>query len=304
MTKINKIVMHGFKSFAKHTELEFGEKFNCILGPNGAGKSNVLDALCFVLGKSSSKSLRAEKSSDFIYNGWKTKKASPYAEVSIYFDNSKKTFPSNEREVKISRIVKQNGQSKYKINDKTMTRQQVLDLLNMARIDPDGYNIVLQGDIVRFTEMPTEERRKIIEEIAGISVYEDKKHKAELELQKVDERLNEANVILKERETYLKELKKDRDQASKYKELNDKIRQNKATYIYIQIERENKRKKELDEKILKHREQVEALQRNISNLKNDILDKEAEIKKITEEVEKRGYKDSLDSEIQQLKVDT
>ena len=134
MTKINKIVMHGFKSFAKHTELLFGDKFNCLLGPNGAGKSNILDALCFVLGKSSSKSLRAEKSSDFIYNGWKTKKASPYAEVSIYFDNSKKTSPSNEREVKISRIVKQNGQSKYKINDKTMTRQQVLDLLNMARI--------------------------------------------------------------------------------------------------------------------------------------------------------------------------
>ncbi|MDO8740100.1 MAG: chromosome segregation protein SMC [Candidatus Woesearchaeota archaeon] len=304
MTKINKIVMHGFKSFAKHTELLFGDKFNCLLGPNGAGKSNILDALCFVLGKSSSKSLRAEKSSDFIYNGWKTKKASPYAEVSIYFDNSKKIFPSNEREVKISRIVKQNGQSKYKINDKTMTRQQVLDLLNIARIDPDGYNIVLQGDIVRFTEMPTEERRKVIEEIAGISVYEDKKHKAELELQKVDERLNEANVILKERETYLKELKKDRDQALKYKELNDKIRQNKATYIYTQMDRENKKKKELDEKILKHKEQVEALQRNISNLKNDILDKQGEIKKITEEVEKRGYKDSLDSEIQQLKVDT
>ena len=90
MTKINKLVIHGFKSFANKTEIPLGGAFNCILGPNGSGKSNVLDALCFVLGKTSSKSLRAEKSANLIYNGGKTKQPAKEAKVEIYFDNSAK----------------------------------------------------------------------------------------------------------------------------------------------------------------------------------------------------------------------
>ena len=116
-TRINRMVMSGFKSFAKHTEILFGGNFNCVLGPNGAGKSNVLDALCFVLGKSSSRDLRAEKSANLIYNGGKSKKQLKQGEVSIYFDNSNKIFPTEDKEVKITRIVRQNGQSIYKIND-------------------------------------------------------------------------------------------------------------------------------------------------------------------------------------------
>src|SRR3989338_75511 len=152
-TRINKMVMQGFKSFAKHTEIIFGPKFNCVLGPNGAGKSNVLDSLCFVLGKSSSRDLRAEKSANLIYNGGKAKKAAKHGEVSIYFDNSSRIFPTEENEVKITRIVKETGKSIYRINDKTSTRQQVTGLLSLAKIDPDGYNIILQGDITRFVEM-------------------------------------------------------------------------------------------------------------------------------------------------------
>ena len=170
MTQINKIVMHGFKSFARRTELVFGNKFNCILGPNGCGKSNVLDALCFVLGRMSAKSLRVEKSTNLIYNGGKTKKPMKQGEVSIYFDNSKKTFPTDDPYVKITRIVRQNGQSIYKINDKTRTRQQIVDLMSVAKIDPDGYNIILQGDIVRFTEMRPEDRRILIEDIPQVVV--------------------------------------------------------------------------------------------------------------------------------------
>ena len=116
-TKINKIVLNGFKSFGKHTEIPFNGNYNCILGPNGSGKSNVLDSLCFVLGKSSSKSLRAEKAANLIYNGGKSKKQAKQGEVSVFFDNSKKTFPTGDNEVKITRIVRQNGQSVYKIND-------------------------------------------------------------------------------------------------------------------------------------------------------------------------------------------
>ena len=95
-TKISKIVMNGFKSFAKHTEILFNGSYNCILGPNGSGKSNILDALCFVLGKSSSKALRAEKAANLIYNGGKLKKPSKQGEVSIFFDNSNKIFTTED----------------------------------------------------------------------------------------------------------------------------------------------------------------------------------------------------------------
>ena len=223
MVHIKRMVMQGFKSFAQKTEIVMGTGFNCILGPNGSGKSNVLDALCFVLGKKSAKSLRAEKSANLIYNGGKSKSPAKFASVTIYFDNSDTEFPVEENEVVVSRTVKMTGTSVYKINGKTVTRLQVAELLSHARINPDGYNIVLQGDIVRIVEMSPLDRRRIIEEIAGINVYEEKKQKALNELNKVEEKLKESDIILAERQAYLRELKKERNQAMKFKDLDEKI---------------------------------------------------------------------------------
>jgi len=294
-TKIKKLVLDGFKSFGKHTELLFGDDFNVILGPNGSGKSNVLDALCFVLGKSSSKQLRAEKSANLIYNGGKTKQPAKTAEVSIVFDNKARIFPVEEDEVKISRIVRAGGVSKYKINGKTRTRQEMLELLGSAKINPDGYNIILQGDIVRLVEMSPIERRQIIEEIAGIGMYEEKKAQALNELDKVGEKLNEAQIILKERNTYLKELKKDRDHAIKYKELNDKIKQNKATYLKRQIDVKNAELSNLEEKSTKHKEKLSKLQGQVKAFRDEIVEYKQKIKDINSEIERKG-------EVEQIKI--
>ncbi len=297
--------MNGFKSFGKHTELLFGEKFNCILGPNGSGKSNVLDSLSFVLGKTSSKSMRAEKSSNLIYNGGKSKKGSTPGEVSIFFDNAKKQFPVENEQVKISRIVKESGQSIYKINDKVSTRQQVVDLLAAAKVNPDGHNIILQGDIMHFVEMHPIERRQLIEEVAGISIYEDKKKKAEHELQKVDEKLKEAEIVLTERNAYLRELKKDRDQALKYKEMNDKIRENKASYLKLQIDRLTKQKEDMEKKLSDAKEELQKIQSRVEELRKDNLEKRQEIEKITKDIEERGEvgQVTLNKEIEALKID-
>lgn len=305
MTKINKIIMNGFKSFGKRTEILFGNQFNVILGPNGSGKSNVLDALCFVLGKGSAKGLRVEKSSNLIYNGGKTKKPAKEGEVSIFFDNSNKIFPTEEPVVKISRIVKANGQSKYKINNKTRTKQQILDLLSIAKIEPDGYNIILQGDIVRFVEMHPVEKRQIVEEIAGISVYEDKKQKALKELEKVDEKINEADIVLKERKAYLKELKKDRDQAQRYKDLNDQIRQNKASYLKRQIIRKESAEQSQQEKIDKKKKKLDKHKEEIKALRGQISERKEEIKRISKQAEERGDVEqvSLQKEIERLRVE-
>ena len=304
-TKINRMVMQGFKSFAKHTEILFGPGFNCILGPNGAGKSNVLDSLCFVMGKSSSRDLRAEKSANLIYNGGKAKKAAKQGEVSIYFDNSSGIFPTEEKEVKITRIVRESGQSIYKINDKVMTRQQIATLLSLAKIDADGYNIILQGDITRFVEMHPEERRVLIEDIAGISIYEEKKHKAMLELEKVEQHLRETDIILTERHTYLKELKKDRDQAMKYKEMSDSIRQNKASYLKIQIDKKESEKKSIQEKIDAGNNDLNELRGKIARLKADNEEKKKQIESISKEIEEKGEIEQvkLNKEVEFLKIE-
>lgn len=294
MTRITKLTANGFKSFAKKTELSFGNGFNCVIGPNGSGKSNIMDSLCFVLGKSSAKSMRAEKSANLIYNGGKKKNPSGSAEVAIFFDNSNKVFPLNSKEVKISRVIKKSGQSDYKINDKKMTRQQVIDLLSSAKIDPDGHNIILQGDITHFASMKPLERRLILEEIAGISVFEDKKNKAISELEKVEDRLTEANILLTEREAHLRELKKERDQAKKYLDLKNKIKDNKATYLHIQI-KEKEEKKNKAEKLVKDIEsKIENINSKIRLVKEDIEDRKEEIYNINKTLEEKGEKEQID----------
>lgn len=305
MTKINRLVMHGFKSFAKRTTLEFGTEFNCVLGPNGSGKSNILDALCFVLGKSSAKALRSEKSANLIYNGGKSKNPSKQAEVSVFFDNTEKTFPTDSKEVKISRIVKPNGQSSYYINDEKRTRTQIMELLGFARINSDGYNIILQGDIIRFVEMATEERRLLIEDIAGIGVYEEKKQKALLELNKVAEKLTECGIVLAERNISLKELKKEKEQAEKHKDLHDRIKINKASVLHKQIKGKSKQNEDLERIMSKVKEQLGTKQKDLAENKSKINDARNQIKSINEEIEQKGERDQVQihKQVEQLKVD-
>ncbi len=304
MTIINRITIHGFKSFAHKTDIPFDGKYNCILGPNGSGKSNIGDAICFVLGRISAKSMRAEKAANLIFNGGKNKQPSPHGTVEMGFCNKSKIFPYDSDEVLVSRTIKKNGTSKYKINNKTKTRSEVVDTLSLAKINPSGYNIILQGDITKFVDMPPVERRKVIEEISDVAVYEEKKHKAILELTKVEDKLNNAGIILKERKVYLKELKKDRDQALKFKELKDKVDSNKATHLHLQIKEREEVKAKFDTEISSHQEKINSQEQKIAKLKEIIEKNKTEIKKINEQVEQKGEKGQLKvhRNIEDLKV--
>ena len=267
--------------------------------------SNILDALTFVLGRRSSKSMRAEKASNLIYNGGKTKKSASDAEVEIYFDNTQGTFPIKHNEVIISRKVRMNGNSSYRINGNQVTRNDIIDMLSKARIDPDGYNIILQGDIIRFVEMATEERRQIIEEIAGIGEYEDKKKRSLSELERVEQRLKESEIILTERKTYLKELKKDRDQALEYKSLNEDISKYKATYLNVKIERKSSEVEGLDKKINEFNTKIQGVNLEISEYEKKIAEIKSEVDKINKQIETKGEKEQvkLNKEIEQSKID-
>jgi chromosome segregation protein len=304
MTKINHISIQGFKSFAHKTEVPFDNKFNCILGPNGSGKSNIGDALCFVLGRLSAKSMRAEKAANLIFNGGKNKKPASSGTVQIKFCNKNKIFPSDDQEISISRTITKKGSSIYKVNNKKRTRTEILDLLAHGKINPEGYNIILQGDITRFVTMSSVERRKIIEEISDVSVYEEKKHKAMLELNKVDDKINSARIILKERGTHLKELKKDRDQALQFKGIKDKIDSHKATYLHLQIVDKEKDNSKFQEQINKHQEAMMISENKIKELKTNIEESRKKISDINKEIEQKGEKEQvkLHKVIEDLKV--
>lgn len=265
--------------------------------------SNIMDMMCFVLGKISAKSLRAEKAANLIYNGGKKGTPAKDAECSIVFDNSNKKFPIESKELMITRKVKQSGNSVYRINNEVRTRQQVVDMLRAANIEPDGHNIILQGDIVRFMEMKPVERRELVEEIAGISVWEDKKQKALNELERVEERLKEASIMLAERERHLKELKKDRDQALKYKELEKNVKDNKATWLNIQIKEKETKKQEIESRLNKQKQELDRIKKRINELRQLTDKKKEEIIKLNEEMEAKGDEErrKLSNEMMSLK---
>lgn len=305
MTIITKLTAKGFKSFAKGVEIPFSTGFNCVMGPNGSGKSNIADAIIFVLGEHSARNMRAGKSASLIYNGGKKGSPAKEAEVSIYFDNSNKDFPIGSKEVVITRIVKQSGNSTYKINNELRTRQQAVDLLSAVKLDADGHNIVLQGDITQFTAMRPEDRRHIIEEIAGISVYEDKKQKALLDLQKVQEQLDQADIILKEREKFLHELKKDRDQASEFRGLEENLSRNKATRLSLMLADKNAKHQEVESRNNDIKKEVERLQNEINLAKAEIEQKKQELTEIANELSEKGdsKQRQIQKELEILKTD-
>ena len=280
MAYIKKMVMTGFKSFARRTEIIFDEGINVIVGPNGSGKSNIIDALCFVLGRLSIKSMRAAKVRNMIFMGSKFAKPAHEASVEIVFDNSDKKFALDNLEISIKRIVRTNGQGIYKLNGETKTRTEIIEILAHAGIDPYGFNLILQGEIQSIVKMHPEERRKIIEEVAGISIYESRKEKSLSELEKTDARLKEIGTILRERTAYLNNLEKEKSQAQKHKELQTMGKRLRASII----------KKRLDDKV-----------KEIENIEKTINEKSGQCNKIKEKVEKSQKEiDGLSEKIQQI----
>ena len=286
MPYIKKLVMKGFKSFATETEIPFINGMNVIVGPNGSGKSNISDAICFVLGRLSIKSMRAAKSANLIFSGTKKHKPSNFSSVKLFFDNSDKGFFIDKKEIIIERAVKRSGQSTYRINDETKTRQEVLELLAQAGIDPHGFNLILQGEINDLIKATSEERRKIIEQVAGISVYEIRKQKSLNELEKTDSKLKEIAAILRERTAYLKNLEKEREQALKFKQLEKLVKKCKASIINKKIIDKKKEIEKINKELEIRDKEKEKIKSLIKNIQAQINDLEQEINEINSKIQK------------------
>ncbi len=282
-TYIKWMELSGFKSFNKAIRIKFNKGVSCIIGPNGSGKSNIIDAICFVLGKSKKKELRTESFSHLIFTGKQGKAKA--AKVKICFDNSKRIFPIDEDEIVIERVVKENGKTFYRLNGKLTTKQEVLSLLSYANVRSDGYNIILQNEVIKFVNIHSEEIREIIKEIANIKVFEEKVHKANLELNKVENKIREVNIKIREKENFLKELEKEKERAKKWEELRKKLKILKHSLLVKEIEiaegekeKINKELKKIEEKILKLKEEKGKIESNINEIEKGIEEIEKELK--------------------------
>lgn len=305
MTYVKKLVLQGFKSFAKKTEIPFDTGVNVVLGPNGSGKSNISDALCFVLGRLSIKSMRAAKSRNLIFMGSPYVKPAKEASVKIVFDNSNRTFNVESEEVSIERVVRHNGQGVYRINGETKTRTDVIEMLAHAEIDPYGFNIILQGQIQSIVKMHPEERRKIVEEVAGISIYESRKEKSMKEMEKTEEKLKEIGAILRERTAYLRNLDRERAQALKFKELEENEKKCRATILTKKRDEKNKELSILMKNIEKENNEKNKVRGQIEKIQKSLEEKSDEINKINKDIQKATgvEQDVLNNAIANLKAE-
>jgi len=215
---IDKIVVTNFKSYGtEKLEIPLGPGFIGIVGPNGAGKSNIGDAISFGLGLSTSKTMRAKNLTHLIYS--KDSKREDFAQVDIYFSNPE-IFGYDE--LVVTRIIYKDGKSIYKLNGKTIREKDLHLILAKGGIYKEGYNIVLQGDIVKFVKITPIERRKIIEDVAGISEYEQKRQFALEELGEADIKIRELKPLVEELELNLEKFAKEKERLEQYKNLTEK----------------------------------------------------------------------------------
>ncbi len=269
--KIGKLRLKNFKSFKKAT-IPFSKGFTTIAGSNGSGKSNILDAIMFVLGMTSLKMMRATKLVDLVNNDSKD----DYALVEMELNHP-------ERKYLISRTIDKQGKSVYRIDGKRGTLNETNSLLGELGISATGYNIVVQGDVTKIIEMNAIQRKGIIDDLAGLTEFDDKKTESLKELEKVNTKIKEINIVLKERETYLEELEKERKAAIEYQEMTKEHGQVKATILQKEI-------KKIEEKSGENNKKEEKIREKIELMEKQKIETETEEKKLSEKIEEINNK--------------
>lgn len=287
MIFLKKIEAEGFKSYATNTVINLEEEFVGIIGPNGSGKTNVVDAIRWVLGETSSKQLRSETSSDIIFYGSEAYEQSDFASVTLFFDNSKKILKNDSKEIVIKRVLKRNSDtSDYYLNNELVKRKDILNLFLDTGLSKGSLGIISQGTVQWFVEAKPEERRKIFEEAAGVGKYIKSKNDHLHQLDGVKKNLEELQISANQYRNNIKKLEIQADIAKKYLDKKNELEKyelydskNKYLHYKSQID---KLKNELEEA---NNELNDLSQNNLKN-KNDLKDitieKNIEDKKLSE----------------------
>ncbi len=309
--RLEKVSVEGFKTFKNRQNIDLPYKYTAIVGPNGSGKSNLIDALCFVIGRS--RGMRTDRLAELIYNGGTEGKPSDEAIVSAYFSLE----DEQKQIVKITRIVRRDGKTQYKINykaslsdpilsknDKNISKEKILET-----IGDNEYNVLLQNDITNFIEMSPKERRGVIDEICGIADYDEKKTDAIKELASVEEKISGANVQLNERQENLKILEKEKEDAIKFKEGKKEIYALERVFNYITLSETEKKINEYKisaKGLCDVRDSYKVSEGNIKTKKTELETKISDInKQLIENEKKRGESDVslLNAEQRYLKTE-
>ena len=216
---IKEIRLHGFKSFADKTVIELNQSFTGIVGPNGSGKSNIVDAIRWVLGEQSIKTLRGSNNmADVVFTGSSSRPASNFASVMIVFDNSDRTLNIDYAEVSVKRVVYKTGENEYYINSEKCRLKDITNLFMDSRSSKESFNIVPQNKIDQILSEKPEERRVIFEDAAGVLKYKKRKEESLLKLSKTHDNIERINLIISENSENLLPLEEAARKAREYKE--------------------------------------------------------------------------------------
>ena len=274
---LKRLELKGFKSFPTKTDVLFNEGITAIVGPNGSGKSNISDAVRWVLGEQSIKSLRGDKLEDVVFAGTDTKKAMNYCEVALTIDNSDKKLELEYSEITIKRRAYRSGESEFFLNNKPCRLKDIKELLLDTGIGKDGYSIIEQGKVDEILSNNPSNRRKVFDEACGISKYRYKKQEAERNLKNTTENLNRIEDIYIEIENQLKPLETQQRKAKKYLEIKENLKKlevnnyiNEVENLDVQVEESIKH-----EKVLK--DQMDLIKSKKENLEKSIIENNEEI---------------------------
>ena len=260
---LRSLELQGFKSFPERTKLEFNKGISAVVGPNGSGKSNIGDAMRWVMGESSSKSLRGKTMEDVIFSGTASRSKSGFAQVTITIDNEDRALSEDCDIVSVSRKLYRNGDSEYQINGRQVRRKDVDELFMDTGLGRDGYSIIGQGKIGEIVSSKASDRRQIFDEAAGISKFRSKKRETEEQLLKAEDNLSRLTDILGELEGRIGPLQKQCEKAKQFKVLDEEKSALEISLWVMRLKELDKQQKEFEEKLellkKEYAEQTDAL---------------------------------------------
>lgn len=289
--RLKSLEIQGFKTFPDKTKLSFEQGITSVVGPNGSGKSNISDAIRWVLGEQSPKSLRCSKMEDVVFNGTDKRKKQGYAEVTLNIDNSDRFLDFNGDEIAVTRRYYRSGESEYLINKAAVRLKDINELFMDTGLGRDGYSIIGQGKIDSIVSSKGEDRREIFEEAAGISRYRYRKIEAERKLKSTEENLLRLRDIVTELEGRVEPLKKQSEKAQKFLTYSEEKRGLEIALWLLTLDKSQENLKLQDEKISIVRSQYEDAVKALENVEQE-----------TEEIyQKNG---ELSSKIEQLRTES
>lgn len=275
---LKNLEIFGFKSFADKTELGFVNATNGVVGPNGSGKSNISDAIRWVLGEQSAKSLRGGKMEDVIFAGSESRKPLGFAEVTLTIDNEDKKMPLDYSEINITRRIFRSGESEYYINKTSCRLKDIYELFMDTGIGRDGYSIIGQGRIDEILSSKSDERRSVFEEAAGITKFKNRKTESERKLINTRDNLDRAKDILKEVEDRLEPTEEQAKVARRYIEAANELKKLEINLFISNIEKAKNKKEAVEIEVNSVKEQLEESLGSQKTLQNSLSEKKAEAK--------------------------